>query len=91
MEAIVDGVPKSLRGDLSKRLVDIVLGSKDKGVLPTELAKKIIYIWRQDQLASKTGIKALLEAALMVDAEATSNLLEELGLPELAVALKSLE
>ncbi|MCW3991626.1 MAG: hypothetical protein NWE79_02875 [Candidatus Bathyarchaeota archaeon] len=91
METIAEGVPKSLHGELYKSLVSIVLGTRDKDAIPTELAKKIIYLWRQDQLASKTGITAMLEAAIMVDAEATHRILDELGLQELAVALKRLE
>ena len=90
METIVDGIPNSLHRDLSKKLVAIVLGAKDRDIVPTELAKKIIYIWRQDQLATKTGIVALLEAALVVNAEATYMLLDELGLQEQTIALKSL-
>lgn len=84
----MEGIPKSLHRDLSKKLVAIVLGARDKDAVTTELAKKIIYLWRQDQLATKTGITALLEAALMVDAEATYTLLDELGLRELTIAIK---
>lgn len=91
METLVEGIPKSLHHDLSKKLVAIVLGARDKDAVTTELAKKIIYLWRQDQLATKTGITALLEAALMVDAEATYLLLDELGLQELTVALRGLQ
>lgn len=87
----MEGIPTSLHDDLSKRLVSIVLGTKDRDTVPTELAKKIIYIWRQDQLASKTGIKSLLEAALLVDSEATYVLLGELGLQETTIALRSLQ
>ena len=88
MESAVENIPTSLRGDLSRRLVDIVLGSQDKNAVPTELAKKIIYLWRQDQLASPTGIAALLEAAIMVDAEAAYSTLDELGLQEVTVTLR---
>ncbi|KON31559.1 hypothetical protein AC482_00415 [miscellaneous Crenarchaeota group-15 archaeon DG-45] len=91
METIVEGIPKSLFGDLSKRLVEIVLGAEEKDAVPTELAKKIIYIWRQDQLASKIGIEALLEAAVIVNPEATSEVLDEMGLHEVTVALRNLE
>ena len=91
METIVEGIPNSLHRDLSKKLVAIGLGARDRDAVPTELAKKIIYIWRQDQLASKTGITALLEAALIVNAEATYTLLDELGLQELTISLKSLQ
>lgn len=88
MESVVEGIPSSLHGDLSKKLVGIVLGTQHKDAIPAELAKKIIYLWRQDQLASPTGLLALIEAAVMVDDAATYSALDELGLKEVAVALK---
>jgi hypothetical protein len=81
----------SLHGDLSKKLVEIVLNSNDKDAVPTELAKKIIYLWRQDQLATRTGIEALIEGAIKVDASMTFQLLDELGLAEVSVALQAFE
>jgi hypothetical protein len=90
MESVVDGVPDSLYGDLSKKLVGIVLGTQDKDAVPTELAKKIIYLWRQDQLASPTGLVALLDAGVMVDSEKTYSTLDELGLQEVVASLKKL-
>ncbi len=89
METTIEGIPNSLLDDLSKKLIAIVLGSKDKNAVPTELAKKIIYLWRQEQLASKTGVTALLEGSIKVDAEATFQLLDELGLQEVSVILKN--
>ncbi len=86
----MEGIPNSLHEDLSKKLVSLVLGTKDKDAVPTELAKKIIYLWRQDQLASVTGISTLLQAATKVDADATCSCLDEFGLQEVVVALKSL-
>jgi hypothetical protein len=90
MESVVDGVPDSLYEDLSKKLVGIVLGTQDKDAVPTELAKKIIYLWRQDQLASPTGLVALLDAGVMVDSEKTYSTLDELGLQEVVASLKKL-
>ena len=89
METTIEGIPNSLLDDLSKKLISIVLGSKDKNAVPTELAKKIIYLWRQEQLASKTGVTALLEGSIRVDAEATFQLLDELGLKEVSVILRN--
>jgi hypothetical protein len=80
-----------LHGDLSKRLIEIVLNTKDKNAIPTDLAKKIIYLWRQDQLATKTGIEALIEGAIKIDASVTFQLLDELGLQEISIALKAFE
>ena len=90
VESIVERIPNSLHGDLSNKLIEIVLGTKEKNVIPTEMAKKIIYLWRQDQLASPTGVNALLEAAVMVDVEATHSILDQLGLQEVTVALRNL-
>ena len=89
MEKGLEGIPSSLLDDLSKKLVAIVLESKDKTALPPELAKKIIYLWLQDQLASTTGIEALLNGSIKIDPEATYKLLIELGLQELAITLRN--
>jgi len=91
METIVEGIPASLHKNISKKLVAIVLGTRDKDAIPTELAKKIIYLWRQDQLATKTGIAAMLEASVLVDVESTYQILDEMGLQELTISLKSLQ
>ena len=89
MEKGLEDIPSSLLDDLSKKLVAIVLESKDKNAVPPELAKKIIYLWRQDQLASTTGIEALLNGSITIDPEATYKLLIELGLQELTVTLRN--
>lgn len=89
MESVIESIPTSLRGDLSKKLIGIVTGSQDKNAIPTELAKKIIYLWRRDQMAAPVGLMALLEGAMMVDAEETHNVLDELGLSQVTVHLRS--
>ena len=89
MEKGLEDIPTSLLDDLSKKLVAIVLESKDKNAVPPELAKKIIYLWRQDQLASTTGIEALLNGSIKIDPEATYKLLIELGLQELTITLRN--
>jgi hypothetical protein len=91
LESLVEKIPSSLHGELSKKLVSVVLGTQDKDAIPTDLAKKIIYLWRQDQLATPTGLVALLEAAAMVDVEVSSSILDELGLQEVTAALRSLQ
>ena len=90
MEKTVESIPNSLLGDLSNKLVDIVLGAEDKNAVPADLAKKVIYLWRQDQLASYTGITALMEASLKVDINRTFHTLEELGLNEITVSIRNL-
>ena len=84
----MNGIPTTLRGDLSNKLIDIVLGSEDKSAVPTDLAKRVIYLWRQDQLASSAGIATLLDAACLVDIDKTCYTLDELGLQKVSVAIK---
>ena len=90
MEGIIEGIPTTLRGDLSNKLVDIVLGGEDKNAVPTDLAKNVIYLWRQDQLASTAGITTLLKAANLVDIDKTCLTLDELGLQKVSVAVRAL-
>jgi hypothetical protein len=89
MEAI-NKVPVSLYKTMSDKLVSIILDSDEKDAVSSEMTKKIIYLWRQDQLASPMGIDTLIKAAVMVDSSAVAKVLEDLGLQELTVAVKNL-
>jgi len=89
MEAI-NKVPVSLYKTLSDKLVSIILDSDEKDAVSTEMTKKIIYLWRQDQLASPTGIETLIRAAATVDSFAVTKVMDDLGLKELTVAVKNL-
>jgi hypothetical protein len=89
MEA-VNKVPVSLYKTLSDKLVSIILDSDDRDAVSTEMTRKIIYLWRQDQLASPTGIETLIRAAAGVDSFAVSKVLDDLGLKVLTVAVKNL-
>ena len=86
----MDKIPKSLHENLSKNLINIVLSTDNKNAVPSDLAKKVIYLWRQDQLTSPTGIQTMLEAAALADSNATCDCLEELGLKEVAILLKNI-
>lgn len=87
---VVNKIPVSLYKTLSDQLVSIILDSKDRDAISSESTKKIIYLWRQDQLASPTGIKTLLSAGMNVDQSAVEKVLDNLGLPELAITASSL-
>jgi len=89
MEA-VNKVPVSLYKTLSDKLVSIILDSDDRDAVSTEMTRKIIYLWRQDQLASPTGIETLIKAAATVDSSAVAKVMDDLGLMELTVAVKNL-
>lgn len=90
MERAIESIPKSLYENISKRLIDIVLGTQKKDAIPTELAKKIIYLWRQDQLTTPVGLTSLIEAAMKVDASSTYVALDDLGLHQIVMTLQTL-
>jgi hypothetical protein len=88
MEAI-NKIPVSLYKSLSDKLVSVILDSDERDAISTEETKKIIYLWRQDQLASPTGIETLLQAGVKVDQVAVEKILDDLGLQEVAVAVRA--
>jgi len=87
---VVNKVPASLYKPLSEKLVSIILDAEDRNAVSADMTKKIIYLWRQDMLASPTGIEALVKAAVQVDSVAVVKVMDDLGLKELTVAVKNL-
>jgi len=90
LERVVEEIPTSLRDNLSKKLIDIILDASAKDAVPAEMAKRIIYLWRQDQLSTPAGLKALVEAALMVSPEGTYAAFNELGLQKVAAEIRGM-
>jgi hypothetical protein len=88
MEKIARKIPASLWNEASEKLVDLILNSPNAGNMPSDIAKTILYYWQRDQLATEIGLQRLLEAAMILEPERTMNLMEELGVPEIAVMLK---
>lgn len=82
MESVI---PTSLLRDVSKALINIVLDDVRTDKVPVEVAKKIIYLWRQDALATTEGVKILSTAAGLVNPEALSELATSYGLETLLV------
>jgi hypothetical protein len=89
MEAI-NKIPVSLYKTLSDKLVSIILDAENRDAISSETTKKIIYLWRQDQLASPNGIETLLSAGMKVDQSAVEKVLDNLGLQEVAIKASSL-
>ncbi|MCW4049171.1 MAG: hypothetical protein NWE89_05475 [Candidatus Bathyarchaeota archaeon] len=85
----INNVPVSLYKTLSEKLVSLILDSENNNAVSTETTKKIIYLWRQDQLASTTGIETLIHAAIAINVEDTVEIMNELGLQELSIAVKN--
>jgi len=77
---IVKKVKEEEREDLSEKLTDVILETKDGAAVPSSLAKKILYSFQGDQLASEKGLKYLLKAAMKADEERSKAILDEMGL-----------
>jgi len=90
LERIARKVPTSLWTILSEELIDITLNSSNAEKLPSDLAKTILYYWQRDQLATEVGLQRLLEAAMLLEAEKTIELIDSLGMPELVIMLKEM-
>lgn len=85
---IVKEIPKSLWEITSEKLIDLILNSPNADKMPSDLAKTILYYWQRDQLKTEVGLERLLEASLIVDPEATTKIMEDLGLRELTIAIR---
>jgi hypothetical protein len=82
-------VPASIREIVVEKLMDLILNSKNAGNMPSGLAKTILYYWQRDVLTTDVGMERLLEAAVLLEPEATVTTLgTELGLQEVAIMLK---
>ncbi len=77
---IIEKVKDEERNVLSVKLTDVLLEAKEGAAVPSSLAKKILYKWQGDQLASDEGLKYLLKAAMKADEERSKAILEEMGL-----------
>ena len=86
----INKIPLSLYKTLSDKLVSIILDGDNRKAFSSETTKKIIYLWRQDQLASPVGIETLLTTSMKVDQIAVEKILDNLGLQEIAVEARTL-
>lgn len=88
LEKIARNIPKSLWNVASEKLVDITLNSTNASKMPSDIAKRILYYWQRDQLATEVGLHLLLEASMILEPEKTIDLMEEFGLSEIVVLLR---
>jgi hypothetical protein len=86
----IDKIPVTLYKTLSDKLVSLILNAEGRNAISSETSKKIIYLWRQNQLDSPSGIETLLSAGFKVDQSAVEHILDNLGLQEVTVEILSL-
>ena len=81
---IIDNVSVLKREDLSTKLIDVILRSKNDDMMPSQLANSILQQWQQNTLATESGLTALLEAAVLLDPAKTVEALTALELADIA-------
>ena len=86
----IEKIPVSLHKKLSDKLVSIILDSDDRNAISADETRKIIYLWRQNQLASPTGIETLLRSGVTIDQVAVEKILDDLGLHEVVALARSM-
>lgn len=76
----IKDIPISSYKDLSERLIALLLVDPKSNTLSIDLLNKITNLLQLDQLATKTGIRLLAEAAITLDVESTYKIFNELGI-----------
>jgi hypothetical protein len=86
---LVGLIPPAKYEELSDKLVDFLLTSKNDEKMPSQLANAILHHWQQDVLESESGLATLLEAALLLEPEKTLSAFNELQMESVAEQIKS--
>jgi len=85
---LVETIPVPKQEQLSDRLIDFLLSSKNDDKMPSQLANTILHHWQNDILISESGLTALLEAAVLLEPDKTIGAFTELGLTGMAEQIK---
>jgi len=72
----VETIPLEKREELSDKLMDAILVSKNEDKMPILLANTILYHWQRGLLAGGASLAALLEAAVLLEPDRTMEILE---------------
>jgi len=81
---LVESIPAEKWGPLSEQLTGVILGSKNDEKMPSTLANVILLHMKNSTISSKSGLTALLEAALRLDPEKTVGALGDMQMLKLA-------
>jgi hypothetical protein len=81
---IVEMIPAEKWGPLSDQLTGVILGSKNDEKMPNALANTMLLHMKNKTTNTKAGLCALLEAAVLLDAEKTVVALGEMQLLKIA-------
>ncbi len=88
---IVEKIPRPMYVKLSEELLDALLEAKDGGNVPASLAKTVLYYAQRERLSSVVGLTYLLNALSLADPDKAVNILEEFGLEDANIVLRTAE
>jgi len=88
-QKIVKDIPTEKREELSDKLIDLLLKTKNEDKMPSSLANTLLHQWQLGPLTAEAGLATLLEAAVLLESEKTMESLEqELQLLDVAKVVK---
>jgi len=88
-QKIVKNIPVKKREELSDKLIDLLLKTKNEDKMPGSLANTLLHQWQLGPLTTEAGLATLLEAAVLLESEKTVEILEqELQLLDVVKAVK---
>jgi len=86
---IVKMIPVEKREELSDKLLNYLLKTKNEKNMPSSMAKCFLSQWQTGTFEDETGLAVLLEATAVVELEKTTEFLEkDLHLADVAKAVK---
>ncbi len=86
---IVKMIPVEKREQLSDKLLNYLLKTKNEKNMPSSMANCFLSQWQTGTFEDETGLSVLLEATALVELEKTTAFLEqELQLADVAKAVK---
>ncbi|MCS7117103.1 MAG: hypothetical protein RMJ31_05935 [Nitrososphaerota archaeon] len=88
VEDILNKIPINSYKDLSEGLINLLLKSQKVDNLPSEFGKDFLRLAMKDELASREGLKLLIQSLTMIEKEKVVEIFNNLGLGNVASILK---
>lgn len=86
---VLEYIGETEKNVLSRKLLDIILKSKNSQNLSPALAKRFLIQYRSHNLESPEVFRTLLEISIVLDSEKTADKLKELNFIEAANKIRS--
>ena len=85
---LVELIPTEKWGPLSDQLTNFILTSKNEEKMPSQLANTVLLLMKNGEIKSKSGLTALLEAAVLLEPDKTCAAFGEIQMTNVAEQIK---